>query len=80
MGVTDEVIGIPKASLPQLFQRFYRAANVDASYISGLGVGLYVVKEIVTRHGGRIDVTSIEGQGSTFTVWLPALGPRDSDA
>ena len=80
MAVIDEGIGIPKASLPQLFQRFYRAANVDASYISGLGVGLYVVKEIVTRHGGRIDVTSIEGQGSTFTVWLPALGPRDSDA
>jgi PAS domain S-box-containing protein len=71
VAVTDEGIGIPEASLSQLFERFYRAANVDATYISGLGVGLYVVKEIVTRHGGRIDVASVEGQGSTFTVWLP---------
>jgi PAS domain S-box-containing protein len=80
--VSDEGIGIPAASLPHLFQRFYRATN--GSYISGLGVGLYVVKEIVTRHGGHIEVDSVEGQGSTFTVWLPALdnasGPRDSDA
>jgi PAS domain S-box-containing protein len=74
VAVTDEGIGIPEASLPQLFQRFYRAANVDRSYISGLGVGLYVVKEIVTRHGGQIEVASVEGQGSTFTVWLPVLG------
>jgi len=84
VAVTDEGIGIPAASLSQLFQRFYRAANVDGRYISGLGIGLYVVKEIVSRHGGRIEVASVEGQGSTFTVWLPVLGhtlgPRDSDA
>jgi len=78
VAVTDEGIGIPAASLPQLFQRFYRAVNVG-SYISGLGVGLYVVKEIVTLHAGRIEVASVEGQGSTFTIWLPVSPPRDSD-
>jgi PAS domain S-box-containing protein len=79
VAVIDEGIGIPAASLPQLFQRFYRAPNAGGGHISGLGVGLYVVKEIVTLHGGRIEVASVEGQGSTFTVWLPASAPTNAD-
>ncbi len=71
LAVTDQGIGIPAASLPNLFQRFYRATNVDGRYISGLGIGLYVVKEVIGHHGGRVEVASVEGQGSTFTVWLP---------
>ncbi len=69
--VQDHGIGIPAAALPQLFQRFYRAANVDEQQISGMGIGLYVVKEIVTLHGGSVSVESVEGQGSTFTISLP---------
>jgi signal transduction histidine kinase len=69
--VTDEGIGIPQQALPQLFERFYRAAQLDTSGISGLGIGLYVVKEIVTLHGGTITVTSAEGVGSTFTLSFP---------
>jgi signal transduction histidine kinase len=71
--VTDQGIGIPKMALPHLFQRFYRAENVDTRHISGLGVGLYVVKEIVKLHGGEIAVTSTEGVGSSFTISLPQL-------
>ena len=69
--VSDEGIGIPQADLPQLFQRFYRASNVDERHIGGLGVGLYVVKELILLHGGTIDVVSQEGRGSTFTIRLP---------
>ena len=69
--VADQGIGIPEAALSQLFQRFYRADNADAQYISGMGIGLYVVKEIVELHGGTVAVESTEGSGSTFTVCLP---------
>jgi PAS domain S-box-containing protein len=69
--VEDEGIGIPPASLPRLFDRFYRASNVDAQHISGLGIGLYIVKEIVRLHRGAVSVRSREHQGSTFTVVLP---------
>lgn len=71
LSVTDHGIGIPSDAQPQLFQRFYRAGNVDPRRISGLGIGLFVVNEIVTRHGGSIHVQSQEGVGSTFTVCLP---------
>jgi signal transduction histidine kinase len=69
--VADRGIGIPQEALPLLFRRFYRAGNVQAQHISGIGIGLYVVKEIVDLHGGQIDVASQEGVGSTFTICLP---------
>jgi PAS domain S-box-containing protein len=75
VSVTDEGIGIPQQALPHLFERFYRAAQLDTSGISGLGIGLYVVKEIVTLHGGTITVTSAEGVGSTFTLSFPLSDP-----
>jgi PAS domain S-box-containing protein len=71
IAISDTGIGIPAAALPHLFQRFYRAANVDEKHISGLGVGLFVVKEIVMLHEGEVAVASEEGAGSTFSVWLP---------
>jgi PAS domain S-box-containing protein len=71
VAVTDQGLGIPQAALAQLFQRFYRAPNVDERQISGMGIGLFVVKEIVLLHGGSVAVESAEGQGSTFTVRLP---------
>jgi signal transduction histidine kinase/FixJ family two-component response regulator len=69
--VTDEGIGIPADALAQLFDRFYRAEDPATQRISGMGVGLYVVKEIVTLHGGTVAAAGREGQGSTFTVRLP---------
>jgi PAS domain S-box-containing protein len=69
--VSDQGVGIPAAAIPQLFTRFYRAPNVEAMHISGTGIGLYVVREIVNRHHGTIEVESAEGHGSTFRVRLP---------
>jgi signal transduction histidine kinase len=78
VAVSDTGIGIPQTELPHLFQRFYRGSNVDERQINGLGIGLYVVKEVVTLHGGTIDVVSEEGQGSTFVITLPLLGELSS--
>lgn len=83
VAVADEGIGIPAEALPNLFGRFYRAHNGHHEQISGLGLGLFVVREIVALHGGEVRVESLEGQGSTFTVLLPLaepqLGTRQSD-
>jgi signal transduction histidine kinase len=73
--VVDRGLGIPAAALPHLFQQFYRAPNVDTQAISGMGIGLFVIHEIVTQHGGTVAAASVEGHGSTFTVRLP-LAPR----
>ncbi|NTU80660.1 MAG: PAS domain-containing protein [Chloroflexales bacterium] len=68
--VTDTGIGIPSADLPRIFERFHRASNT-AGRIYGTGLGLASARRIVEQHGGTIEVTSVEGQGSTFTVRLP---------
>jgi PAS domain S-box-containing protein len=75
VAVADRGIGIPRADLPKLFQRFYRASNVDDRHISGLGVGLYIVNELVTLHDGTVGVESDEGHGSTFRITLPIWEP-----
>jgi PAS domain S-box-containing protein len=69
--VGDQGIGIPAAAQAHIFERFYRASNVEPLQVGGFGVGLYVVHEIVKRHGGTIAVESTEDGGSTFTVCLP---------
>jgi PAS domain S-box-containing protein len=71
LAVRDQGVGVPAAALPYLFQRFYRASNVDERQVSGMGIGLYVVREIVTLHGGTVSVASQEGAGSTFVIELP---------
>ncbi len=68
--IKDEGIGISADALPHIFKRFYRASNLDPS-LSGFGIGLYLVKEIVVRHGGNIWVESTKGQGTTFHITLP---------
>jgi hypothetical protein len=71
VSVTDFGIGIPSQDLPHLFERFYRAGNVDQQSVGGMGIGLWLVSEVVHLHGGQITVQSSEGHGSTFTVTLP---------
>ncbi|WP_207423925.1 PAS domain S-box protein [Desertivirga brevis] len=70
VGVRDYGLGIPKDKISHLFSRFYRVENLSPT-ISGLGIGLYITKEIVTRHNGKIWVETEEGQGSTFWFTLP---------
>lgn len=69
--VQDEGIGIPEEAQPNLFKRFYRAQTAVERGIAGTGLGLYMVKEAVERHGGSIQVESVEGEGSTFVVEMP---------
>ncbi len=73
--VQDTGIGIPARDLPHMFERFYRGENV-VGRIPGTGLGLFGARQIAELHGGRIEVTSVEGQGSTFAVWLPQELPR----
>ncbi|MEO8633480.1 MAG: ATP-binding protein [Chloroflexota bacterium] len=68
--VTDEGIGIPEADVARIFDRFARGSNV-AGRITGSGVGLTIVRQIVEQHGGTISVTSTVERGSTFTIRLP---------
>lgn len=68
--VQDAGLGIPAADLPRVFERFYRGSNV-AGRIGGTGLGLASARQIIEQHRGRIEVVSIEGQGSTFSVYLP---------
>jgi signal transduction histidine kinase len=71
--ISDQGIGIPEAARTQLFERFYRAGNLDSRRMQGTGIGLSIVSEIVALHGGVVEVDSAEGHGSTFTVRLPLL-------
>lgn len=69
--VRDEGIGIPAASLDRVFERFYRVDRARSRTTGGTGLGLSIVRHIVTNHGGEVNVTSREGEGSTFTVVFP---------
>lgn len=69
--VKDEGIGIASHDLPHIFERFYRASSLDTSSVSGFGIGLYLTRQLVKKHEGRIWVESKVGQGSTFFVVLP---------
>jgi PAS domain S-box-containing protein len=69
--IKDSGIGIPKVDLGKLFQKFYRARNAVAVETEGTGLGLYLVRLIVERFGGKTWCESEEGKGSTFTFTLP---------
>jgi len=70
--VEDTGMGIAAENLPHIFDRFYRVRNADTSAVEGLGLGLSFVAWIVEVHGGTIGVESVDGEGSRFTVLLPA--------
>jgi signal transduction histidine kinase len=72
--VTDHGIGIPPGDIETIFERFSRGSREPDRRFSGLGLGLYTCRRIVEEHGGRIEVESRLGAGSTFTVHLPVAG------
>lgn len=69
--VRDTGIGIPKEELPKLFDRFYRVENAGGRTYEGTGIGLSLVQELVKLQGGSIEVESTEGEGTTFSVFMP---------
>jgi len=72
LSVSDTGIGIPSDALPHVFDRFYRVES-QASQAPGAGLGLALAQWIAVRHGGCIDVTSVQGEGATFVVTMPRL-------
>jgi signal transduction histidine kinase len=70
--VTDTGIGIPQTALPRIFDRFYQVDATSKRKYGGMGLGLAIAKSIIDAHQGRIRVQSAVGQGTTFTLILPA--------
>jgi len=70
--VSDTGVGLSAADRDHLFERFFRSQTALERQIQGTGLGLYISRAIVEAHGGRIGVTSVEGEGTTFLVELPA--------
>ncbi|HET9498927.1 MAG TPA: ATP-binding protein [Marmoricola sp.] len=73
--VTDQGVGIPAGDLDRVFERFYRVDPARHRSTGGTGLGLSIVKHVAASHGGEVDVWSVEGQGSTFTLTLPRQLP-----
>ena len=73
IAVTDYGRGIPVAEQETVFEAYVRAANATADAGNSQGLGLFISKAIVDRHAGTIELVSIEGEGSTFTLILPLL-------
>ncbi len=71
--IKDSGIGIPKEEIQKLFQKFYRATNAKSVYTDGSGLGLFITKEIIEGHGGKIWVESEQGDGAMFVIELPEI-------
>lgn len=75
--VTDTGVGMNEEELDQAFTRFFRAANAHSSTIPGAGLGLAITRSIMENHRGHIRLSSVQGQGTTASLALPAA---DADA
>jgi len=69
--VKDHGIGIPATARPRLFEKFYRVNDPELNNVVGTGIGLYLVRQVIEGHGGRVEVASQPGQGSAFEIELP---------
>jgi two-component system phosphate regulon sensor histidine kinase PhoR len=74
VAVRDHGPGIAPEHLPRLTERFYRVDVSESRAQGGTGLGLALVKHILNRHGGRLTIESVLGQGATFTAHLPHAG------
>jgi signal transduction histidine kinase len=75
--VRDQGVGISAGELKRIFKRFYRIPGAVATRVKGTGLGLFIVRSVVARHGGKVFAESAgPGRGSTFTVQLPLLPPQ----
>jgi signal transduction histidine kinase len=80
VSVTDHGIGIPRPEQKKIFEKFYRAENSLVHTTKGSGLGLALVQHIMEAHGGRVEVASVPGEGSTFTLVLPLRGIDQDEA
>jgi len=71
ISVRDHGPGIPPEEQEKVFRKFFRGAYAGEHHIRGTGIGLAMVRHIVDAHGGRIELASLPGEGSTFTILLP---------
>jgi len=71
VSVTDTGKGIPRAAIPRIFDKFYQVEQCDTRSAGGVGLGLYIAREIARAHGGDVAVSSVVHEGSTFTVEIP---------
>jgi PAS domain S-box-containing protein len=71
ISIIDTGMGIPAEDIPLLFTRFFRGANAIEEEVPGTGIGLFIVRSILEKHGGNIKVWSELGKGSQFDIWLP---------
>jgi two-component system sensor histidine kinase SenX3 len=78
--VSDKGIGIPSRDIDRIFERFYRVDRARSRETGGTGLGLAIVKHVVENHGGRLEVESELGRGTTFRASLPAALPRGEKA
>ena len=77
--VRDHGIGIPSRDLERVFERFYRVDRARSRQTGGTGLGLAIVRHVAQNHGGEVTVVSHEGEGTTFTLFLPASTPAARD-
>src|SRR5207237_2978050 len=75
IAVRDHGIGIPSRDLERIFERFYRVDRARSRQTGGTGLGLAIVRHTAQAHGGEVTVESHEGEGTTFTLFLPAAPP-----
>lgn len=80
LSVQDQGMGMDEQELASIFRKFYRTRKAEASGEVGTGIGLSIVDQIVTNHGGRMEVTSSPGAGSCFTMVVPAAVPAGSQS
>jgi two-component system sensor histidine kinase SenX3 len=79
LSVADQGIGIPERDLERIFERFYRVDPARSRATGGTGLGLAIVKHVTHAHNGRVTVHSVEGAGSTFTLFIPLRSEHVAD-
>lgn len=78
--IADKGIGIPAADLEHIFERFYSANKAHSQKMGGSGLGLSIVENIISKHFGKIQVSSVVGEGTTFTLLFPSLKEPSAEA